>query len=105
MLARVGENLMLMRRPASGQRVLCRIRGIGFAVGLAAHIGGFPLETPAPAEPMMLVIDPICALGWALRTGVVVVLFVQIWPEVKRRQYWSSIAFSSCSSVPLFTSA
>jgi hypothetical protein len=25
--------------------------------------------------------------GWALRTGTVVVVFVQIWPEAKRRQF------------------
>ncbi len=32
------------------------------------------------------VADLLYALGWALWTGVVVVVFVQIIPEVKRRQ-------------------
>jgi hypothetical protein len=32
------------------------------------------------------VVDLLYALGWALWTGVVVVLFVQIIPEIKRRQ-------------------
>jgi hypothetical protein len=33
------------------------------------------------------VADLLYALGWALWTGVIVVIFVQIWPEAKRRQY------------------
>jgi len=35
----------------------------------------------------LLVADLLYALGWALWTGVVVVVFVQIWPETKKRQY------------------
>ena len=31
--------------------------------------------------------DLIYTFGWALWTGAVVVVFVQIWPEVKRRQF------------------
>jgi hypothetical protein len=31
--------------------------------------------------------DLIYTFGWALWTGVVVVVFVQIWPEAKRRQF------------------
>jgi hypothetical protein len=31
--------------------------------------------------------DLLYALGWALWTGVIVVIFVQIRPEAKRRQY------------------
>ena len=37
-------------------------------------------------EPLLLVADLLYALGWSLWTGVVVVFFVQIWPEAKRRQ-------------------
>jgi hypothetical protein len=44
MLAWVGENLTLVRRSASGQRVMYWILGIGFVVGLAAHAGGFLLK-------------------------------------------------------------
>jgi hypothetical protein len=38
-------------------------------------------------EPLLLVADLLYQLGQALWTGVVVVVFVQIWPEAKRRQY------------------
>jgi hypothetical protein len=38
-------------------------------------------------EPLGLVAELFYALGFALWTGVVVVVFVQVFPEVKRRQY------------------
>lgn len=87
LLAWVGENLTLVRRTASGQRVSYWIFGVAFAVGLAAHVCGFLLKTSVTTEPLMLFADLLYALGWSLWTGVVVVVFVQIWPEVKRRQY------------------
>jgi len=87
MLAWIGENLTLVRRSASGQRVLYWSLGFAFVVGLAAHIGGFLLKFSMTAEPLLLVADLLYALGWALWTGVVVVVFVQIWPETKKRQY------------------
>jgi len=83
----VDENLTQARQAASGQRVFYWILGMGFVVGLAAHIGGFLLKTSATTEPLMLLADLLYALGWALWTSVVVVLFVQIWPEAKKRQY------------------
>ena len=87
LLAWVGENLTLVRRSASGQKVMYWILGIGFILGLAAHIGGFLLKTSVTTEPLLLVADLLYALGWSLWTGVVVAMFVQIWPEAKRRQY------------------
>lgn len=87
LLAWVGENLTLVRRTASGQRVSYWIFGVAFAVGLAAHVSGFLLKTSVTTEPLLVFADLLYALGWSLWTGVVVVAFVQIWPEVKRRQY------------------
>jgi TPR repeat protein len=83
----VGENLTLVRRSVSGQRDLYWSLGIGFVVGLAAHVGGFLLKSSVTTEPLLLVADLLYALGWALWTGVVVVVFVQIYPETKKRQY------------------
>ena len=37
-------------------------------------------------EPLLLVADLLYALGFALWSSVIVVFFVQIWPEAKRRQ-------------------
>ena len=87
MLAWIGENLTLVRRSASGQRPMYWILVTGYVVGLAAHAGGFLLKTSATTEPLLLVADLLYALGWSLWTGVIVVVFVQIWPEAKRRQY------------------
>ena len=87
MLAWVGENLTLVRRSASGQRAFYWILGIGFLLGLAAHIGGFLLKTSVTTEPLSLLADLLYALGWSLWTGVIVVMFTQIWPEAKKRQY------------------
>ena len=87
LLAWVGENLTLVRQTASGQRPVYWILGTAFVVGLAAHVGGFLLKTSVTTEPLLLVGDLIYTLGWALWTGVVVVVFVQIYPEAKKRQY------------------
>jgi hypothetical protein len=56
-------------------------------VGLAAHVGGYALRWSVTSEPLGLVADLLYALGYALWTGVVVVVFVQIIPEAKRRQF------------------
>jgi hypothetical protein len=85
-LAWIREHLPAFRQQVSGQRPVYWILGIGFVVGLAAQIGGFLLKTSATTEPLLLVADLLYALGWSLWTGVVVVFFVQIWPDAKRRQ-------------------
>ena len=85
-LAWMEEHLSEFRQQASGQRPLYWILGIGVVVGLAAHVGGFLLRSSVTTEPFELVADLLYSLGFALWTGVVVVVFVQIWPEAKRRQ-------------------
>ena len=87
LLAWVGENLTLARRSASGQRPMYWVLGTVLVVGLAFHIGGFLLKASTTTEPLSLVGDLIYTFGWALWTGAVVVVFVQIWPEAKRRQF------------------
>ena len=86
-LAWVGENLPYVRRTAVGQRPVYWILGIGLAVGLAAYVGGYLLKSSATTEPLGLVANFLYTLGWALWTGVVVVLFLQVIPEAKRRQF------------------
>jgi hypothetical protein len=86
-LAWVGENLTQVRRSVYEQRLLHWSLGIGLVVGLAAHVGGYVLRLSVTTEPLLLVADLLYALGYALWTGVVVVLFVQVFPEVKRRQF------------------
>jgi hypothetical protein len=83
----VGENLTQVRRSVYDQRLLHWSLGIGVVVGLAAHVGGYALTSWVTTEPLGLFADLLYALGYALWTGVVVVLFVQVFPEAKRRQF------------------
>jgi hypothetical protein len=86
-LAWAGENLTTVRRSAFGQRTLYLSLAIAAVLGLLAHVGGFLLKTSVTAEPLLLVADLLYALGGVLWTGVVLVVFVQIYPEAKKRQY------------------
>ena len=86
-LAWVGENLTQVRRSVYEQRLLHWSLGIGLVVGLAAHVGGYVLRSSVTTEPLELVADLLYGLGYALWTGVVVVEFVQIFPEAIRRQF------------------
>lgn len=85
-LAWMEAHLPEFRQQVSGQRPLYWILGIGFVVGLAAHVGGFLLRSSVTTELFELVADLLYSLGFALWTGIVVGLFIQIWPEAKRRQ-------------------
>jgi hypothetical protein len=80
------EHLPQLRRSVYGQRILYQSLTVGFVVGLAAQISGYLLTPSPPTEPLALVADLLYALGWALWTGAVVTVFVQVVPEVKRRQ-------------------
>ena len=86
-LAWVGENLPYVRRTALGQQPVYWILWVALAVGLAAYVGGYLIKESTPTEPLGLVGDLLYTFGWALWTGVVVVVFLQIIPETKRRQY------------------
>jgi len=85
-LAWMEEHLKELRQSVSGQYFLYWSLGISFVVGLAAHIGGYVLLSTQPTGLLGLLADLLHALGWSLWTGVVVALFVQVIPEVKRRQ-------------------
>jgi hypothetical protein len=95
-LAWVGENLPYVRRTAVGQRPVYWILGMGLAVGLATYVGGYLIKTSTTTEPLGLVGDLLYTFGWALWTGVVVVVFLQIIPEAKRRQFkWALDAYEA----------
>ncbi len=80
------EHLPELKQSVSGPRLLYQSLVIGFVVGLAAHIGGYVLLSSMPGEPLGLLADLLHALGWSLWTGVVVAVFVEVIPDVKRRQ-------------------
>ena len=83
----MGEHLTQMRQSAFGQRMVLWSLGLGFILGLAVYVGGYALKASVTTEPLKLVADLLYALGWALWTGVVVALFVEVIPRVKQRQF------------------
>src|SRR5262245_8171854 len=82
----VREHMAQLRESISGQRIALQSLGIGFVLGLAAYIGGYALKASTTTEPLKLVADLLYALGFALWTGVIVALFVEIIPRAKQRQ-------------------
>jgi hypothetical protein len=84
-MAWIGERLDELRPRATGSHFLYWSLAIGFVMGLAAHIGGSLLRSAATDQPVGLAVELLYAFGGALWTGVIVVLFAQVIPEVKRR--------------------
>jgi hypothetical protein len=80
------EHLTELKQSVSGPRLLYQSLGVGFVVGLAAHIGGYVLLSSVPGGTLGLLANLLQALGLSLWTGVVVAVFVQVVPEAKRRQ-------------------
>ena len=80
------RHLPELRRTASGQRMLYTSLVFAAVVGLAAHVGGYALLSSFTSGLLGLLADLLHAFGWSLWTGAVVAVFVQVMPEVKRRQ-------------------
>jgi hypothetical protein len=80
-----------LRESVFGQRLALQSLGIGFVLGLVAYIGGYTLKASATTEPRKLLADLLYALGFALWTGVIVALFVEVIPRAKRRQIKRSL--------------
>ncbi len=85
-LAWMEQHLPELKQSAAGPRILYQSLALSFVVGLAAHVGGYLLLSSSPTGLLGLLADLLHALGWSLWTGVVVAMFVQVIPEVKRRQ-------------------
>jgi len=85
-LAAIGDYLPDLRRSLSDQRILRTYLLIAFAAGLIVHIIAYLLRPVAEGGLLGLADDLLYAFGFALWTGVVVSLFVQVLPEAKRRQ-------------------
>jgi len=84
-LAFVRTHLTELRANASGPHFLYWGLAISFVIGLSAHVGGYLLGQGTPPEPLGLLANLLYALGWSLWTGVILVLFVEVVPDAKRR--------------------
>jgi hypothetical protein len=85
-LAWLDQHATELRRDASGPRILYTTLVGGFVIGLVAYVGGYLLRSTAPTEPLGLLADLLYTFGLALWTGVVIVVFVELYPAAKRRQ-------------------
>lgn len=84
-LAAFGDNMAELKPWLTGDKLLRRFLTIGFGLGLVAHIAGYLLRSFATTEPFGLLADILYGLGLSLWTGIVVVLFVQVFPQSTRR--------------------
>ena len=85
------DNLADVRKAAFGQRLLYQSLGVAFILGLIAYVAGYLLRTGATTEPIGLLADLLYGFGLALWTGVIVALFSQVIPEIKRRQFRAAL--------------
>ena len=69
----------------TGERLLRRFLFIGFGLGIVAYVGGYLLRAFITTEPFRFLADLLYGLGLSLWTGIVVVWFVQVFPQSTRR--------------------
>ena len=72
-----------MRETAVGQRPVYWVLWTALVAGSAAYVGGYLIKSSTTAGLLGLVGDLLYTFGWALWTGVVVVVFLQIIPEIE----------------------
>ena len=85
------KHLTDLRQDAYGPRLLYTILVGAFIVGLVSYVAGYLLRSTTPTEPLGLLADMVYTFGFALWTGAVVVVLVEIIPEVKRAQIRRSL--------------
>ena len=85
------KHLAELREDAYGQRILYWVLAGAFVVGLVAYVAGYLLRSASPTEPVGLLADLVYTFGFALWTAAVVVVLMEVIPEVKRRQIRRSL--------------
>ena len=80
------QHLADLRQDAYGQRILYTVLVATCVVGFVGYVAGYLLRTTATREPFGLLADVAYTFGFALWTAAVVVVLVEVIPEVKRRQ-------------------
>lgn len=80
------QHLTTLRQDAYGPRILYSTLIGAFVAGFVAYIVGYVLRSSATTEPLGLLADMLYTLGFALWTAAVVVVLLEVVPDVKRRQ-------------------
>jgi putative copper export protein len=84
-IAWVASHLPEMRRRVAGNEILFWWIGITVVLGLIANIAGFLWASTATGTADQLTADLLRSLGTALWTGAVLVLLIQVVPNLQRR--------------------
>lgn len=82
----IGEHLTELRRSVSERRIRNQTLWLVLVVGLIGYVVGYILRVSVSGEPWGFLADLLYTLGFALWTGVVVVVVVEIIPQAKERQ-------------------
>jgi hypothetical protein len=80
------QHLTGLRQNAYGQRFLYLTLVTTFVIGLVSYLVGYLLKTTATSEPLGLLADVTYTFGFALWTAVIIVVLLEVVPDVKRRQ-------------------
>ena len=80
------EHRSQLRQNAYGQRFLYSTLVTTFVAGLAMYVAGYLLKASATTEPLGLLSDMIYTFGFALWTAAVIIVLLEVIPDVKRRQ-------------------
>ncbi len=91
-MAAIDKNKIDLRQWNSRDRILGFYLGAAFVLGLIAHTAGYLLKSSELTEPFGLFAELLYALGFALWTGVVITLFVEVFPQQKLRQVRQGLA-------------
>lgn len=81
-----GEHVADMRKSVSERRIRNQVLWFVLVLGLIGYSAGYLLRASVSGEPWSLLADLLYNLGFALWTGVVVVVVVEIIPRAKERQ-------------------
>jgi hypothetical protein len=80
------KHLPDLRKNAFEQRFLYSTLVVTFVVGLVMYVAGYLLRTTATPEPLGLIADMTYTFGFALWTAAVIVVLLEVVPDIKRRQ-------------------
>jgi hypothetical protein len=69
-----------------GRTILYTWLLLAFLLGLIAHLAEYFIGAGSSNNVVTLLAELLRGLGTALWTGFVLILFVQVWPEVQQRR-------------------
>jgi hypothetical protein len=82
----IAPRLDELRRAVEGRTILYTWLLLAFLLGLIAHLAGYFIGAGSSSNVVTLLAELLRSLGTALWTGCVLILFVQVWPEVQQRR-------------------